>query len=75
MASYAKWELELESFLYFGGEFPGLVDPNTITEVPLPKGFYYCMECGNVTNYWEPGFVCPKCEYEGERQFEQERGN
>lgn len=64
-----KWE----SFLFFGGEMPDLYEDNP--EVPMPRGFYVCRTCGKVTNYWEPGWVCEKCEYEGEMQMEDERGN
>lgn len=39
-------------------------------EIPLPEGFYVCMECKEVTDYWEPGMVCAGCEARGERQFE-----
>ncbi len=47
--------------------------PNPDIEVPLPKGFYICMDCHEISNYWEPGMVCATCELRGEQQQEEDR--
>lgn len=64
---------DLNSFLYFGGAEPNLADG--VEEVPMPEGYYACMDCGKVTNYWKPGMVCGLCEMKGEQQMEDDRGN
>jgi hypothetical protein len=58
-----------ENFLFFGGEMPSLVED--IPEVPMPVGFYVCMDCKEVTNYWKPGNVCENCERIAERQQDE----
>ena len=65
---------DLSNFLYGQTDvMPDLAEG--IDEVDLPDGFYVCRGCKTVTNYWEPGDVCEGCEAEGERQFEESRGN
>jgi hypothetical protein len=61
---------QLDSFLYFGGDFPDLAEG--VEEVASPDGFYMCMECHKITNYWKPGQVCEGCEARGERQQEEQ---
>lgn len=56
-----KWD----NWLFFGGEMPSLLDSRP--DVPMPDGFYACMGCKTVTDYWPHGGWCENCEYEGER--------
>lgn len=57
--------------LVFGIPLP----PSPDIEVPLPEGFYVCLQCKTVTNYWAPGFVCANCEAAGEREIDMKVGN
>lgn len=65
-----RLDQQLDEFLYFGGAFPNLAEG--VEEVKMPDGFYVCMNCKKVTNYWKPGMVCEGCETEGERQQEEQ---
>lgn len=71
MTSTKSEDMAMWEFLFGRGEFP-LPD---MKPLDLPEGFYVCMECGQVTSYWEPGQVCASCEAKGERQMEEDRGN
>ena len=67
----AEFQQDLDNFLYFDGAMPNLA--KGVKEVPLPKGYYVCLQCKNVTNHYKD--FCAKCEENGERQFEESRGN
>ena len=57
-----KWGRKIDNFLYFGGEFPGLVDTANLPEVPMPEGIGVD-RCGWIGDKWIHWDGC-NCDWE-----------